>query len=224
MDGTREKEGDRGERVLATRSAGFPAVAGMCGNVALSRQTAHRSALIDGAELFRQWRLVDFSQGAGGARMVKPCKPSGSRARIDRSRPSGNHTPRIPRRLPAVRSHALPARLRTVQARYAPWVLLAHGIRTGRHQTVSAAQRRRSGPLATCQKIKVGVPATERSGYFSFRHGTRSRSHGTEKSSLRSATERNPLVLGVAAFRHGSPLYITISRPCFSAGEVPTCN
>jgi hypothetical protein len=51
----------------------------------------------------------------------------------------------------------------------------------------------------------------ERNPHISFRHGTRGGDHDTGNRQFRSATERNPHFLGVAAFRHGSPIYIAIS-------------
>ena len=224
MNGTREKTPDCSERPLAACSARFSALTGLRGAIASVRQALIGPTCLARAKLFRQRRLVDISEGAGCSRMVKPGKSSRGRSRTSRSRLVGNHTPGIAHRMPAFRRQPLPLGLRPIEARRRARVLHAFRAHARRSKARNPAERIRSGPLATRQKIKMSGPATERSNRISFRHGTRVRSHGTEKGGLRSATEQNPLFLGVAAFRHGSPLYITISRPCFSAGEVPTCS
>lgn len=211
MNGPRQKTEHCGARPMASRSYRFSAVASLRGNVSPCREAVHGPARIAWSELFPQWRLVDFSEVFGGARMVKPGEPTGSGARIDRAWPTGSHPPRIADGLQAVRSHALPARLRPIKARHGRREILAHGVRAGRPQTIGAAQRKRSSPLETCQKIKIGGPVAERNPHISFRHGTRGGDHDTENGLFRSATERNPPFLGVAAFRHGSPIYIAMS-------------
>lgn len=220
MNGQREKTPNCGNWAMASRSAGFPPVESVCGTITAGREAVHRSARIDGCELFRQWRPVDFSKGNGSAWLVKPGQSARGCSRTARAWSSGNHAPRIAERLPAVCGHVVPTRLRSIKAQYSTWLLHAYGSRKGIATARSAANRCRPGTVATCQKIKVSGPATEQTKPTSFRHGTRAVAETIETPRLRSATEQNTMFFEGGAFRHGSPFYIAISSPVF-CGDLP---
>lgn len=182
MNGRIHEKADCLHRHFHSCTARVFAVAGLC------RTVPTRGKAIDGCIFYawskckRQWRSESGPEGDGNSRMDIAGHSWHGSTRASRPSTSGDDSARFKARLQPVCLHPVSYGLQSIQVGCQTRLLFHSGLDGQRRSTCQAADRDTAGNMATCQKIKNGIPTTERSPTRLFRHGTKSAARVGEKA------------------------------------------